>query len=399
MDYGAPKIDFGMLANLGKTFDASRENQARFDANAQRQEVLRKLGGSGNLEDIGRGLMQAGDAETGGMLLRLAEAEKNRAADVSYRNERAAVADRQHAEGTYGITGKDEFGEETYGWRRPDGSGKQMPNIQVPATPLPAPAPAPPSPDMPAPGATENQYVIPGQQPATPPAPPAPVAPQAAPDIIPGLGVTREQLMNTSKADLVPLARQIGVSPGSLLKAKEALVSETIKGGAGKALTESQSKDALFVTKMQGAEREYQPREKDTMSVGGAALNATGRAFQAEGSSGWLTNKLTPEGYQSGMAARREWIAALLRRVSGAAVLPSEFDMYNDIYFPSPGQSEGIARQKARARERALDGLKMGLPPDRIVAMSNSAPPRAPGQPGEPLSNSLKTSTGINASW
>lgn len=57
--------------------------------------------------------------------------------------------------------------------------------------------------------------------------------------------------------------------------------------------------------------------------------------------------------------AESDFISALLRRESGAAIAPSEFDRYQKQYFPQPGDSPQVLEQKRRAREMALRGLVM----------------------------------------
>lgn len=54
----------------------------------------------------------------------------------------------------------------------------------------------------------------------------------------------------------------------------------------------------------------------------------------------------------------REWLAALLRKDTGAAVTDSEFDFYGQTYFPVPGDTPQQVEAKRQARARALNGVK-----------------------------------------
>jgi len=64
--------------------------------------------------------------------------------------------------------------------------------------------------------------------------------------------------------------------------------------------------------------------------------------------------------YQRGA---REWIAALLRKDTGAAVTDSEFKLYVPTYFPIPGDSPQVVLDKQRARMALARGLRSGSGP------------------------------------
>ena len=102
--------------------------------------------------------------------------------------------------------------------------------------------------------------------------------------------------------------------------------------------------------------------------------------------------------------AQRDFIAATLRYESGAAIPPSEFDTQYRIFFPMPGDGHDVIAQKARARQRAIEGLRLSAGPagdqaDRlrennankdaaavIPGKTDNAPPIAgtPSGPGTP---------------
>jgi hypothetical protein len=68
-------------------------------------------------------------------------------------------------------------------------------------------------------------------------------------------------------------------------------------------------------------------------------------------------NMLVNDKYQQYDQARRDFINAQLRRESGAAIAPSEFDNANKQYFPQPGDSEDTIKQKAANRRLAINGM------------------------------------------
>jgi hypothetical protein len=66
--------------------------------------------------------------------------------------------------------------------------------------------------------------------------------------------------------------------------------------------------------------------------------------------------------------AKRDFINANLRRESGAAIQPSEFDSAEKQYFPVPGDSPAVIAQKRRNRETVINALRVasGAGADRL---------------------------------
>jgi len=57
--------------------------------------------------------------------------------------------------------------------------------------------------------------------------------------------------------------------------------------------------------------------------------------------------------------AKMNFITAVLRKESGASIAPAEFETEDKKYFPQPGESEKTILQKQRAREMAVEALKI----------------------------------------
>ena len=70
---------------------------------------------------------------------------------------------------------------------------------------------------------------------------------------------------------------------------------------------------------------------------------------------------LSPE-YQSYVQAKRDFINAVLRKESGAAIAASEFDNADKQYFPQPGDSQQVIDQKRANRELATKLMMSGVP-------------------------------------
>ncbi|MCZ7488544.1 phage tail tip lysozyme [Rhizobium rhizogenes] len=70
-----------------------------------------------------------------------------------------------------------------------------------------------------------------------------------------------------------------------------------------------------------------------------------------------MENYLVDEKFQKYSQARRNFINAQLRRESGAVISPEEFENANKQYFPMPGDTEEVLKQKAQGRKTAVDAM------------------------------------------
>lgn len=70
-----------------------------------------------------------------------------------------------------------------------------------------------------------------------------------------------------------------------------------------------------------------------------------------------MENYLVNEDFQKYSQARRNFINAQLRRESGAVISPEEFENANKQYFPMPGDSQEVLKQKAQGRKIAVDAM------------------------------------------
>ena len=57
--------------------------------------------------------------------------------------------------------------------------------------------------------------------------------------------------------------------------------------------------------------------------------------------------------------AQRNFVNAILRQESGAAIADSEFANAQKQYFPQPGDSKQVILQKKQNRETAIAGLQV----------------------------------------
>lgn len=122
--------------------------------------------------------------------------------------------------------------------------------------------------------------------------------------------------------------------------------------------TEGQAKALMFGSRMAVADEILSELSK----AGHDMPNLTKRAaeslpFIGEGV-GMLANSMATDEEQQIEQAQRDFINAVLRRESGAAIADSEFANARKQYFPEPNDSDAKKRQKAANRQTAIAGFK-----------------------------------------
>lgn len=112
------------------------------------------------------------------------------------------------------------------------------------------------------------------------------------------------------------------------------------------AMTEGQSNAAGFADRMKLNEKAIQGYESSAAaSVGGRLASVLPRDLQS-------TER------QSYDAAKKNWIAAQLRKESGAAISQGEYDEADRQYFPQPGDTTALITQKRELRKVAEASMR-----------------------------------------
>ena len=122
----------------------------------------------------------------------------------------------------------------------------------------------------------------------------------------------------------------------------------------GGKMTDAQSNAALYASRMLNAEKIFQnpaiaSTGQNAWEVGKSKLPGAGTYYS------WNS----PE-YQQFDQAKRDFVNATLRRESGAVINPDEFANAERQYFPRPGDSEAVLKQKAANRREAIKGIAAG---------------------------------------
>ncbi|WP_188240713.1 hypothetical protein [Stenotrophomonas maltophilia] len=135
--------------------------------------------------------------------------------------------------------------------------------------------------------------------------------------------------------------------------------------GAPLKLTEGQGKDIVYYSRGRDSNELLRKNGNSLlMTEGGQGargiLDSALQALPWVGDSGAVNSLLSPERKQARQAAA-EFLSAILRKDTGAAITQQEFDIYGPMYLPMPGDDSKTLEQKALAREGALESIKAGL--------------------------------------
>jgi len=139
-------------------------------------------------------------------------------------------------------------------------------------------------------------------------------------------------------------------------------------------MNDQESKDATFADRMSAANpmiEKYTPAALDNSNV---RLDRNLPDF--------ISNRVVSDDYQSFNQAQRDFINAQLRKESGAAIAPSEFQNAAKQYFPQVGDSEQVLAQKKVNRDNAVSGMTRAAGPaykPPVIAIPAASPASSGG--------------------
>jgi hypothetical protein len=148
-------------------------------------------------------------------------------------------------------------------------------------------------------------------------------------------------------------------------------------GTKDKALTESQGNATAFGMRMKDSHAALKDLENkgvtNTGVIGGTVGGVVGLVpFVGDKLTAGVDNiyNVLPQvlgGYspeqQKVLNGRINFVTALLRKESGAAISPSEFSTAEKLYFPRPGDDAAVVKQKQNARDLAIKAMKVQAGP------------------------------------
>jgi hypothetical protein len=150
--------------------------------------------------------------------------------------------------------------------------------------------------------------------------------------------------------------------------------------GAGatsaKPFTEGQSKDVVFATRAKGALEVLEPVAGNLTSLGSRAADID--------PTGIIRGRVQSPEYQVAKQAGDEFLQAILRKDTGAAITVPEQALYGVTYLPQPGDGPAVLEAKRAARQRAVAAIEGGMSPAQMIAqeraLSGSEPAPAGGR-------------------
>jgi hypothetical protein len=121
--------------------------------------------------------------------------------------------------------------------------------------------------------------------------------------------------------------------------------------------TEFQGKAAMFGNRAAEADKIITGLDGKYSPSAVNAKKALGSVWGVGGALESVGNAALPENAQKAEQAERDFVNAVLRLESGAAIGKDEFDNARKQYFPQPFDSAAVKKQKAENRQRAIEGL------------------------------------------
>jgi hypothetical protein len=131
-------------------------------------------------------------------------------------------------------------------------------------------------------------------------------------------------------------------------------------------MTEAESKNLGFYKRSKDALELFNPVADSLTDKFGALteLDPTG-----------VSRVLQSDEFQEAQVLGKDFLAPILRKDTGAAVTPSEWVFYKAIYIPEVGDNPAKLEQKKQARKRAVEAMKISMPPHLIVKLEKEYNP------------------------
>jgi hypothetical protein len=164
-------------------------------------------------------------------------------------------------------------------------------------------------------------------------------------------------------------------------------------------LTEAQAKGTLYATRAAEADQIL-----NNIGQGGTVkpglLKRIGGSipFVGEGV-GSMLNFTQSAPQQQIEQAQRNFVNALLRQESGAAIGKDEFANAQQQYFPQPGDSDEVIAQKATNRRTAITGLSVQAGPGIQRAQQTQQQTQQPMRAKNPTTGQEIISTDGGKTW
>ncbi|HET8870417.1 MAG TPA: hypothetical protein VFM48_08230 [Aquabacterium sp.] len=165
---------------------------------------------------------------------------------------------------------------------------------------------------------------------------------------------------------------------------------QIIKGGpadpankGAKSLNGEQANALTFAARMQAAQDELDQLAKKGVYRGSLLKQGAETVPLVGGALGMAANAFASPEQQQVEQAQRDFINAVLRRESGAAISMGEFSNAAKQYFDQPNDSPQVRAQKRTARQRVINGMLAAVPENlRTIPDASRQPSASPAAGG-----------------
>lgn len=173
--------------------------------------------------------------------------------------------------------------------------------------------------------------------------------------VLNGTYTPKDDLLTTSEGQTI--SRKLRGPDGGVIGA------EPLVHGTPKAPPEHISKTANFAARMIEAERNVRRMIDGVDPISGvaspkfAATDWNAGVANATMMPEIIGNQIRSSEHQLYRQGAQQWIRSFLRKESGAAISSDEFVQDFKTYFPQPGDSDDVVKQKQAARAAAMNGF------------------------------------------
>jgi hypothetical protein len=182
-------------------------------------------------------------------------------------------------------------------------------------------------------------------------------------------GLITPQEYQVALAGLAPSQTNVSIGPDGQVQFTQG------PGATVKPFTEGQSKDVVYATRAQGALEVLEP-------VAGE-LTSLGSQIAGYDPTGMIRSRVQSPNYQVARQAGDEFLQAILRKDTGAAITSQEQALYGVTYLPQPGDGPEVLEAKRAARQRAVAAINAGMSPAQMIAAETAlGTQEAPAQGG-----------------
>lgn len=161
--------------------------------------------------------------------------------------------------------------------------------------------------------------------------------------------------------------------------------------GKGGSLNGEQANALAFATRMGASDKVLEDMAAKGVMLPSQIRRAAGSIPIVGDALATGANFIASPDQQQVEQAQRDFINAVLRRESGAAISMGEFANAAQQYFPQPGDSKAVIDQKRAARQRAFQTMLAAVPANQraLPALPQAqAAPVAAGAPSNPAASS-----------